>query len=563
MSIRCAGVTFAYDPGQSPAVLQQVDLDVADGEYVALLGRNGCGKSTLARLTNGLLSPTEGAVRIDGLDTREASLLPQIRAALQLVFQNPENQQVGTTVYDDIAFGLSNFAVPTAQMPARAQEALDLVGLDLALDREVHTLSGGELQRLALASVLAVRPRHLVLDEVTSMLDPQARLHFARAVRSLRAARPLTVVQVTHRLDEVADVDRAIVLIDGRVAAEGAPAQVFSDADLLAAAGLQAPYAWQPPQSHAAEETPPAGPVRVRAGSVPSPPADAVRTQAGASVALREVVVDYSAPRRRHPQRRPLFRPRATRRLVPSAPQSVALADVTLELGGGIVAVAGRSAAGKSTLVATIKGLIAPTAGVVTLGDVDPWATRQPQAFDTIGILLQRPEHQLFAPTVRDDVGFGIRDLDPVERRHLVDSQLRALGLDATDIGDRSPFGLSGGQQRRVAIAGTLITRPHVLILDEPTAGLDLPSRTSLFEILAGLRANGVGIIWVSHSLEEIHAHADRLIVLDAGRVVADGDPREVLTDARVRDQVGWPLIPELDPSAVQGAALIAQGANP
>lgn len=517
-------VRFRYEP-EAPEVVAGLSLTVADGEHVALLGCNGSGKSTLARLLNGLHRPTGGTVRVDGLDVADPGQLPAVRRSVQLVFQTPENQQVGTTVFDDIAFGLANLAVPTAEMPARAAAALAEVGLEVEPNRSVTTLSGGELQRLALASVLALRPRHLVLDEVTAMLDPAGRAQVLAAIRRIRAEAGLAVVQITHHLDEIEDADRAVVLDRGRVLAEGAVAEILSDHELLARCGLEAPYRWRA-----------AVPRRL-------PP----ETAAGGPVLdLAGVRHDYAAPARRR------FR---LRRPAPASTAAV-LEEVDLTLRGGeLVAIAGRSGAGKSTLLSILKGLLRPTSGSVAVRGVEPWTQRRPELFDPIGYVFQHPERQLFAASVRTDVGFGLSHagLSDEEVAARVDQALWTVGLDPAELGDQSPFGLSGGQQRRVAFAGVLVTEPGVLILDEPTAGLDHPSRELLFGILDRARAGGLCVVWVSHRLEEILDHADRLVVLDEGRIAADGRPSAVLADELLRARLGWPLLPELDPAVAEG----------
>lgn len=520
MSLILSDVRFGYDEGAAP-VLDALDLTIPGGQRVALLGCNGSGKSTIARLLNGLLVPQRGRVEIDGLVTSEHSSLPDIRRLLQVVFQNPENQQVGLTIFEDVAFGLANISVPTGQMIDRVHEALAAVGLDLPIDRPLNSLSGGQLQRVALASVMALRPRYLVLDEVTSMLDPESRGHVLESMRRAHRSGGVGLVQITHHLDEVEDADRLVVLRNGRVEADGRPEDILGDHALLAEAGLEAPYRW-------------------RRSPTPLPAREDHPQEARLDAALDGVSIHYGAParwRRKH-RKPPTGRPSLDR--------------ASLRIGAEIVAIAGRSGAGKSTLVGALKGLRRPVEGAVALDGVDPWEARRPELFDAIGYLLQRPEQQLFAPTVAKDVAFGIRE-DPVERAR---AHLAAVGLDPDVYGERSPFELSGGQQRRVALAGVLAAGPRMLILDEPTAGLDLPSRTQVFRQMAALRAEGIGVVWISHQLTDILGVADRLIVLDGGTVVASGDPAVLLADPELRAANGWPLIPELDPGVEPGEAL-------
>ncbi len=520
-------VRFSYDPRQAPDVVAGVTLTITDGQHVALLGRNGSGKSSLARLLNGLQCPTGGSLHVDGLNVADPTLLPEIRRSVQMVFQNPENQQVGTTVFDDIAFGLANFAVPTAEMSARALAALAQVGLDVGLSRDINTLSGGELQRLALASVVALRPKHLVLDEVTSMLDPAGRAQVLAAIRRLRSESGMSVIQITHHLEEIEDADRVIVLDAGRVCADASVAEVLADSDLLMRCGLEAPYRWRRPSVGGARHPRPVGVDRT-------------------TIEAAGVTHDYSAARRG----------RRLRTGQPAGPTAPVLSGIRLAIAPGeLLAVAGRSGAGKTTLISIIKGLLRPTAGAVLVEGTDAWRARRPELFDRIGYVFQHPEHQLFAPSVRADVGFGLRSsqLPADEAARRVDAQLRRVGLDPDEIGDRSPFELSGGQQRRAAFAGILVTEPRVLILDEPSAGLDGDARAGLFSILREAREQGLAVVWVSHRLEEILEHAERQVVLDDGGIVADGPPRGLLSDAGLRARLDWPLLPELDPTIAEG----------
>ncbi|HEY0189299.1 MAG TPA: energy-coupling factor transporter ATPase [Cellulomonas sp.] len=552
--IELSRVRFSYSAPDGPEIVRGLDLAIAPGERVALLGANGSGKSTVARLVNGLNVATSGRVLVDGHDVSRPENLPPVRRLVQLVFQNPENQQVGTTVFQDIAFGLAGLGAPTGEMRGRAQDALETVGLDVGLDRDVLTLSGGELQRLALASVVALEPRYLVLDEITAMLDPAARATVLASVARLHRERGVGVVQITHHLDEVVDADRVVVVGDGVVQAEGSPAQIFADGPLLVRYGLRAPYRWQPQPSAAASTAASAGP----SPSTTATSTTATGAPAEARVVARGVVHDYGVPtrgRRARATRRELARAADPLRLL--ARPTLTGVDLAVRP-GDLLALAGRSGAGKSTLVSILKGLLEPTLGTVHVDGTDPWAERDPAGFDRIGYVFQQPERQFFAVTVHDDVAFGLtaQHLPPEQVDAIVAAALRRVGLDPDEVGQASPFALSGGQQRRAAFAGVLVGEPDVLVLDEPTAGLDEPSRAQLFAILDALRADGVAIVWVSHRLEEILEHADRLVVLDGGTVVADDDPATVIGDPAVRARLGWPLPDELDPDVERGAAL-------
>lgn len=229
------------DAGQKPA-LSHVSLNIAPGEFVAFLGRNGSGKSSLSRLLNGIELPTEGTVSVNGHLTEDRRAIPVIRRAVQIVFQNPENQQVGLTVGEDIAFGLSNIGWPQHDISNRISWAIDLVGLEADEERPVTNLSGGEKQKLALASVLALAPHYLILDEATSMLDPVARQQFVATLHKVRMEYPFTLIYITHHLEEVANADRWVLFRSGELVTSGTPAELEMNTKLLQDCGLELPY---------------------------------------------------------------------------------------------------------------------------------------------------------------------------------------------------------------------------------------------------------------------------------------------------------------------------------
>lgn len=247
--IEIRNTTFYYntpdedeeDAGHKPA-LSHVSLDIAAGEFIAFLGRNGSGKSSLSRLLNGIELPTEGTVLVNGHATSDRAALPAVRKAVQIVFQNPENQQVGITVGEDIAFGLSNIGWPQEEIASRIAWAIGLVGLEADEDRPVSNLSGGEKQKLALASVLALSPRCLILDEATSMLDPVARRQFVETLHEVRKQVPFTLIYITHHLEEVISADRWVLFRSGEIVAEGTPGELEQDTKLLEDCGLELPY---------------------------------------------------------------------------------------------------------------------------------------------------------------------------------------------------------------------------------------------------------------------------------------------------------------------------------
>ncbi len=236
-------VSFAYEAaGPVTFALRHVNLEIGNHEFIALLGPNGSGKSSLSRLLNGIEIPAEGTIEVDGLDTTDRKMLGEIRRKVQIVFQNPENQQVGISVGEDIAFGLSNIGCPQREMSGRIRHSLALAGLDVEYDRLVTELSGGEKQKLALAAVLALNPDYLILDEATSMLDPMARKQFLSSLHEARRQQPFTLIYVTHHLEEVLAADRLVLIKEGAIAAAGSPADILANEPLLAECGLELPF---------------------------------------------------------------------------------------------------------------------------------------------------------------------------------------------------------------------------------------------------------------------------------------------------------------------------------
>ncbi|MCM3719782.1 energy-coupling factor ABC transporter ATP-binding protein [Fictibacillus phosphorivorans] len=234
-------VTFFY-PGEETATLKNVSLDVYKGEWLSIVGHNGSGKSTLAKLLNGLLLPHEGTVNVSDYVTSREDDIWEIRRQVGMVFQNPDNQFVGTSVKDDIAFGLENFGVPRDEMIKRINESVQRVGMEAFLDQEPHQLSGGQKQRVAIAGILAQKPSVIVLDEATSMLDPIGRIEVMETVRELNQNEGITVISITHDLEEALSADRVVVMKMGEKAAEGVPDAIFQQRDLLKSAGLDLPF---------------------------------------------------------------------------------------------------------------------------------------------------------------------------------------------------------------------------------------------------------------------------------------------------------------------------------
>lgn len=569
--IDCRGVSFSYD-GATPA-LDGIDLSIEDGEFFCILGGNGSGKSTFAKHLNALLQPDAGTVRINGMDASDPELVYDIRSTAGMVFQNPDDQLVATLVEDDVAFGPENLGVPSAQIAQRVREALKGVGLVGFERHETHALSGGQKQRVALAGVLAMEPRVLILDEASSMLDPRGRKGLMKVCRALHD-RGMTIVMITHFMEEAAEADRVAVFRAGRVAMLGAPEEILTRADELAQLNLDMPASCCLGRALRAKGVPVC--VQVREADMVAEIAQVYAERSGADVAgwpsasdsrvldhassaadgmvASEPVIEIShlshsyslsaRERRRWRKRSTTVGASGKQALWGNDPNSPwSLRDVSLTVRRGeFLGLAGHTGSGKSTLVQHLNGLIRPQEGSVCALGLDLSSKKGAAAVKAkVGVVFQYPERQLFAETVAQDVAFGPRNLglpqDEVVRR--VATSLARVGLDLAAIGDKNPFELSGGQQRRVAFAGVLAMDPEVLVLDEPMAGLDPAARRDFLELIDRLHHEGLTVVMVSHSMDDLANCCDRIVVLNEGAVFADGTPAQVFAHANELKSIG------------------------
>lgn len=508
--VRLAHVTLRY--GDSVA-LDDVTLEVCRGERVCVLGANGSGKTTLASVICGLLAPDEGDVELAGHavctgGVPDLAAYRDARRQLGLVFQNPDDQIVTSVVADDVAFGPENLGVPRAQISVRVARELRRVAMEKYAHADPSRLSGGQRQRVCIAGALAMEPAVLVLDEPSSLLDVRGRAAIMRVMGRLAAA-GATLVHVTHFMDEALAADRVVVMQHGHVALEGTPDEVFAakNAQVIEALGLEMPF--EARLAVALRQAGAAGGA-IAAPGTPSDekPAACVPAAEPLAILARDLGFSYG-------------------------PDAQALDGVSLKVPArATTAIVGQTGSGKSTLLRLLCGLEAADAGSLTVCDINAATKRgRRQVRRAVGYVMQHPERQLFAQTVAEDVAFGPRNqgLSAAEVERRVAHALDLVGL--ADRRDASPFELSGGQQRLAAIAGVLAMEPELLVLDEPTAGLDPRGRARLRALMADLAAHGVTLLQVTHSMEDA-ARADHVVVLDQSHVLAAGTPAEVFCPA-------------------------------
>lgn len=494
-------VTFRHG---THTVLDNLDVTIHDGEWVAIMGSNGSGKTTLSRLLSGLAAPDNGSVQLMGLDcfTPVSGVnLDAYRAArrnIGLVQQNPEDQIVTTVVEDDVAFGPENQGLPARIISERVHDALARTGMEGEALSDPDDLSGGQQQRVAIAGTLALHPRMLVLDEPTAMLDPQGR---AETLRTMKMAHDhgTTIVQVTHIASEARLASRVIELDNGSIIYDG-PAE-GCDLCKPAAAQVSVPASDADPASLQSTDMTPG----LSAGPSAQP------AMPSTSASCDDSSCDASS------QRGIVFAVKNVSFRYPNA-DAFTLRNVDFTVTQGeFVTITGSNGSGKSTLLSLLSGINKPTQGTVRAWGCDPHSHKgKRQLLGRIGYVMQMPERQLFETTVAQDVAFGPTNLglNSALVNQRVHDTLETVGI--SKLADRSPWQLSGGQKRLAAIAGVLSMDPDVLLLDEPTAGLDARACHRIIGLLDGLHRRGVTIVVVTHDPDRFRTVATRTFHLDA-----------------------------------------------
>lgn len=521
-------------------ILKGVDLTIKKGEFIALLGRNGSGKTTFSKQLNAILRPSEGTVTVDEMGTRDAEKLYEIRQRVGMVFQNPDNQMVAANVEEEVAFGPENLGMESDTIVARVKQALEQVRMWKRRKTAPNHLSGGQKQRIAIAGILAMHPDYIVLDEPTAMLDPKGRKEVMEALQRLNQEQEMTVILITHDMEEAALASRVILLADGQVRFDGTPEKFFGADVLLAEMGMEAPLSYR---------------VRkiIDSDVFVEKVGDAREDEA--TTGKRENLSEYDKSGREWEASSELVDKKKNEMAEAetdeknqallslqhvsyiyspgTAYEKVALDDVSLSLGKGeIVGLAGHTGSGKSTMIQLLNGLLKPTGGTVTFEGKNIHAKGYSGNYlrSRVGMVFQYPEHQMICDTVWEDVAFGPGKQGLTEEacKTRVEEALRFVDLPEKYY-QASPLQLSGGQKRRVAIAGALAMHPEYIILDEPAAGLDAEGKREIFDRIRRMsREQGIGVLLVSHSMEDLAEYADRIIVLDDGKKILDDRPAQI-----------------------------------
>lgn len=521
-------------------ILKGVDLTIKKGEFIALLGRNGSGKTTFSKQLNAILRPSEGTVTVDEMGTKDADKTYEIRQRVGMVFQNPDNQMVAANVEEEVAFGPENLGMESDIIVARVKQALEQVRMWKRRKTAPNHLSGGQKQRIAIAGILAMHPDYIVLDEPTAMLDPKGRKEVMEALQRLNQEQEMTVILITHDMEEAALASRVILLADGQVRFDGTPEKFFGADVLLAEMGMEAPLSYR-------------GRKFIDSDVFVEKVGDAREDEA--ATGKRKNLSEYDKSGREWEASSELVDKKKNEKAEAetdeknqdllslqhvsyiyspgTAYEKVALDDVSLSLGKGeIVGLAGHTGSGKSTMIQLLNGLLKPTGGTVTFEGKDIHAKGYSGNYlrSRVGMVFQYPEHQMICDTVWEDVAFGPskQGLTGEACETRVEEALRFVDLPEKYY-QASPLQLSGGQKRRVAIAGVLAMHPEYIILDEPAAGLDAAGKREIFDRIRRMsREQGIGVLLVSHSMEDLAEYADRIIVLDDGKKILDDRPAQV-----------------------------------
>ncbi|MDO4421683.1 MAG: energy-coupling factor transporter ATPase [Eubacteriales bacterium] len=540
-SIVIKDVKFSYDIAEEDSekaprlALDGISVTIEKGSYTAILGSNGSGKSTLAKIIDILEVPDSGKVVIFGKDASDDNLFWDIRAHCCCVFQNPDNQIVGTIVEEDVAFGPENLGVPNPELRERVDQALKDVGLYEYRHRETTALSGGQKQKLAIAGALAMQPDILILDEATAMLDPSSRDDFLTLVEKMRVEKGLTLITITHDMTEALRCDKLVIVNKGKAVMEGKPEEIFLS-DKLWDYGLKRPVKF----NFAFE-------IAKLTGSTLTK--EDLRSDESLIAALTAML---KKPGIKIPEISEDIKTQDEKDIIMSVKglsytydgsDVKAIEDINLDIRRGeVLGIVGESGCGKTTLISHMNAIFRPSVGDIIIhtkdGDLscrnkkDTMKIRQ-----NVGLVFQYPEYQLFEETVFKDICYGLKKMgvEKTKMHKMAYAAALMVGLSDDEV-NSSPFELSGGQKRRAAMAGVLAMQPGILVLDEPASGLDPRGRQEMFAIIKKLRDSGTTIILVSHNMDEAAVNCDRICLIDHGKIKAIGTPEELFIKERAEE---------------------------
>lgn len=559
--IELRDVSFSYDEGREKA-LDAVSLSVREGDFVGVIGPSGAGKSTLAAMMSGAIphhyaGKLYGATLVDGHDTCDVTLT-DISRIVGSVLQDIDTQMVASVVEDEMLFGLENFGVPHDKIEERLAGALDAVGIADLRNREIATLSGGQKQKVAIAAILALEPRVLVLDEPTAALDPASSRHVFDTLHEVNERMGITVVVIEQKVALLSEYCGRIVVLDhGRAAFEGTPHEVFSHGEELREMGVDSPRVARVSNSLARHGVIERG---LPCLNVPEATALIAGLVGTGHAAEGEARVPAASPHA------PAPRPHAE-----GAEPVVELSGVNFSYPGGgasvrnlemrvypgeLVGVVGQNGAGKTTLTKLLNGLLKPASGEVRIAGLSTSEVPTSAIAAHCATLFQNPDHQICKDTVLEEVAFGLelQGVEPGRARERAEGVAKRFGLPL----DEAPFSLSRGQRQMVALASVVVCEPEVVLLDEPTSGLDYRECMTVMETVREMAERGCAVIMVCHDMEVVSDFAERLVVMANGEMLARGVAAEIFSDADLMERAY--VAP---PQMVQLASELAREVSP
>lgn len=554
-AIEIKDLSFTYK-NSDVEVLKDVNLSIEEGKFTVIMGRTGAGKTTLAMLPNGIIpqlveGTVKGTIIAAGKDSSKYRVQTMARE-IGLVLQDPETQIFGRTVDEDTAFGPRNYLVPRDEIKERIKSALNKVRLDGYEKRQTSQLSGGEKQRLAIAGILAMDPSIIILDEPTSELDPIGREEIYSTMVSLQKDQKKTVVAVEHSSQEISEkADSIVVLSDAHVVWQGSPKDFFRELDLVERYGIKplpvSKVGWELYKKGfiAKEEIPLTVDdayslvLRLLDGrKLGFSPVEAPRQERTKLIEVNDVHYQYDKSKE-------------------------ALKGVSFDIyEGDYVALIGQNGAGKTTLAKHFNSLFKPTSGKILVCGKDTRNEEPNTLAEQIGYVFQNPDNQIFSTSVYKEMEYGLKALKLSEEEMSKRIHEVAKLLDIEKVLEEHPFSLGKGERQRVAVASILVLKPRILVVDEPTTGQDWDGIQNMMKLIDELHANGTTIIMITHDMDVVATHANRVIVMAKGSMVADGSVRDVFKQEKaLKDAyVARPQIPELSERlGLESMALTAQ----
>ena len=572
--------------------LDDISLSIKKGDFVGILGHNGSGKSTLAKQLAALLKPSGGVIYVGGMDTSKEEQILDIRKTAGMVFQNPDNQLIGNIVEEDVAFGPENMGIPAEEIEKRITKALASTGMTAYREASPGALSGGQKQKIAISGVLAMEPECIIFDEPTAMIDPESRKELLEAIYELNKLKNITVIYITHFLQEVSRADYLYVMSRGKITLEGTPGALFKMPEKLVENNLELPFevalidnlkekgVQVPEEIYTKQQL-----LEFLKHDFRKDKSDSIILSKQKTESQTETLADNSLDDLKLADKTEVVKKRQELKEISDRKEEVskkryelkdvsdrkeevskkidesqevefpkgiilknisyqykklgsgeekyAIKDISLSIKSGeFVTIIGRTGSGKSTLIQHLNGLLKPKSGEYFFNGENIWEKKYDlkKLRQKVALCFQYPEYQLFEENVLKDIAFGPKNLgfDKKECEEKARHAMQLVGLSA-EFEKVSPFSLSGGQKRRVALAGILAMEPEYLILDEPVAGMDAPGKKMLFDLLHRLnKERGITIILVSHNMDDVADHADRVLVMEDGQLKMDGKTGEV-----------------------------------